>query len=200
MAETATTPRSVAEDFFGSALRDGKVFASNCDSSMEESYPVAYNLGCGGKHWSGWVNVDARADADLTSDLRKLPIESDSADAVAAIHVLEHFYYWEVFDLLTEWKRILKPGGKMILELPCLDKVFGYVAKCVQAREPMAEFMTLLALYGDPKHEDPAMCHKWGWFTAPLIDMLKSVGMREITVCEAHYHFVFRDFRIECVK
>jgi predicted SAM-dependent methyltransferase len=69
--------------------------------------------------------------ADIQCDLRKLELATDSADAVAAIHVLEHFYEWEVYDLLTEWKRVLKPGGKMILELPCMDKVFAYVHNCV---------------------------------------------------------------------
>ncbi len=129
-----------------------------------------------------------------------MEIASDSADAVAAIHVLEHFYEWEAFDLLTEWKRILKPGGKMILELPCMDKVFGYVTRCVQAKEPMQPFMTLMAMYGDPKHKDPAMCHKWGYFTKPLVSLLESVGMREIKVCNPRYHFPFRDMRLECVK
>ncbi len=119
---------------------------------------------------------------------------------MAAIHVLEHFYYWEVFDLLTEWRRILKPGGKMILELPCLDKVFGYVVKCINKKEPMALFMTLSALYGETKHEDPAMVHKFGWFTQPLKEMLESVGMREIQVMAPHYHFPFRDMRITAIK
>jgi len=132
--------------------------------------------------------------------LRKLEIASDSADAVAAIHVLEHFYEWEAFDLLTEWKRVLKPGGKMILELPCMDKVFGYAVNCVKKNEPMQSFMTLLAMYGDPQYKDPHMCHKWGWFQKPLIAMLESVGMKDIKVCPTRYHFNFRDQRLECVK
>lgn len=138
--------------------------------------------------------------ADLKADLRALPIASESADAVAAIHVIEHFYEWEVFDILTEWKRILKPGGTMILELPCLDKVFGYIAQCVEKREPMAPFMTLFALYGDPQHKDPAMCHKFGWFTVHMQEMLQRVGMREIQNETPRYHHVFRDMRWECVK
>jgi ubiquinone/menaquinone biosynthesis C-methylase UbiE len=113
---------------------------------------------------------------------------------------LEHFYEWEAFDLLTEWKRILKPGGKMILELPCMDKVFGYVTHCVRNHEEMASFMTLYAMYGDPKYQDPLMCHKWGWFTTPLKALLEKVGMREIHVMQPRYHFAFRDMRIECVK
>lgn len=102
--------------------------------------------------------------------------------------------------MLTEWRRILKPGGKMILELPCMDKVFGYAVRCVNESQGMMPFMTLLALYGDPKHKDVAMCHKWGWFTEPLLDLLRQVGMREIKNVEARYHFPFRDMRLECVK
>jgi ubiquinone/menaquinone biosynthesis C-methylase UbiE len=158
-------------------------------------------LGCGNKKWDGWINVDLHSDiADIKCDLRKLEIASDSADAVAAIHVLEHFYEWEAFDVLTEWKRILKPNGKMILELPCMDKVFAYVHNCVVSKQPLQPFMTLLALYGDPKHKQPAMCHKWGWFQEPLRQMLESVGMERIEFCVPKYHFPFRDMRIECYK
>jgi ubiquinone/menaquinone biosynthesis C-methylase UbiE len=168
---------------------------------VEDTYETAYNLGCGSKKWDGWINVDLHSDiSDIKCDLRKLEIASDSADAVAAIHVLEHFYEWEVADLLTEWKRVLKPGGKMILELPCMDKVFAYVTNCVINKEPLQPFMTMWALYGDPKHKSEAMCHKWGWFQTPLRNMLESVGMTEIKFCEPNYHFPFRDMRVECLK
>ncbi len=127
-------------------------------------------------------------------------IASESADAVAAIHVLEHFYEWEAKALLTEWKRILKPGGKLILELPCMDKIFGYVIWCIQHKSSMEAFMTVHALYGDPKHEDPGMCHKWGWFKHPLFELLERVGWSKIEDCEPRYHFEFRDQRWECTK
>ena len=185
----------------GAILRDGKIFAANTNRTVEDSYGTAYNLGCGTKKWDGWINVDLYSDvSDIKCDLRKLEIASDSADAVAAIHVLEHFYEWEVADLLTEWKRVLKPGGKMILELPCMDKVFAYVTNCVANREPLQPFMTLNALYGDPKYKNEAMCHHWGWFQVPLRQMLESVGMQKIEFFEPRYHFPFRDMRIECYK
>ena len=185
----------------GAILRDGKIFAANTNRTVEDSYGTAYNLGCGTKKWDGWINVDLYSDvSDIKCDLRKLEIASDSADAVAAIHVLEHFYEWEVADLLTEWKRVLKPGGKMILELPCMDKVFAYVTNCVANREPLQPFMTLNALYGDPKYKNEAMCHHWGWFQVPLRQMLESVGMQKIEFFEPRYHFPFRDMRVECYK
>jgi len=185
----------------GAILRDGKIFAANTNRTVEDSYGTAYNLGCGTKKWDGWINVDLYSDvSDIKCDLRKLEIASDSADAVAAIHVLEHFYEWEVADLLTEWKRVLKPGGKMILELPCMDKVFAYVTNCVANREPLQPFMTLNALYGDPKYKNEAMCHHWGWFQVPLRQMLESVGMQRVEFFEPRYHFPFRDMRVECYK
>jgi len=187
--------------FQGAEIRDGVVHAKNTNRQVEDVYGVAYNLGCGKKKWDGWINVDLHSDiSDIKCDLRKLEIGSDSADAVAAIHVLEHFYEYEVFDVLTEWKRVLKPNGKMILELPCMDKVFAYIHNCVITKTPLMPFMTLHALYGDPKYKDPAMCHRWGWFEVPLKQMLKSVGMERIEFKEPNYHFPFRDMRIECYK
>ncbi len=163
---------------------------------------MAYNLGSGRCRWAGWINVDLKADvADLVSDVRRLPmIESDSADAVAAIHVLEHFYLWEADGILKEWRRILKPGGKLIIEVPCLDKIFAYVTRCVQLKAAMEPFMTLAAIYGDPSHEEPAMMHKWGYFTEHLIKLVENAGMREIHARLPKYHFAFRDMRIESIK
>lgn len=128
-------------------------------------------------------------------------IETGSADAVAAIHVIEHFYDWEALPLILEWRRILKPGGKMILELPCLDKIFRYVADCLKDGEKaMYAFMTLHALYGDPKHRDPLMMHKNGFFHDRMKALLTEAGMREIQSCKPRYHFPGRDQRWEAIK
>lgn len=192
---------SEQQTYQGSVIRDGKIFAQNSGVCVEERYPTAYNLGSGRARWDGWINVDGTAEADIQADIRSLPmIPTDSADAVAAIHVLEHFYEWEAEPLLTEWKRILKPGGKMILELPSMDKVFRYIAWAVTTGADLQAFMSLHAMWGDPVYRSPAMCHKWGWFQKPLVALLEKIGMREIRLCDARYHFRFRDQRIECVK
>ena len=86
------TKERVEKYLGGAKIRDGKIFAANSDRCMEDDYETAYNLGCGKKHWNGWVNVDLYSDvSDIKCDLRKLELASNSADAVAAIHVLEHF-------------------------------------------------------------------------------------------------------------
>ena len=76
------------------------------------------NLGCGDKILPGYVNVDvveARAGMkpDVVCDLRNLsPFASDSADEILSVHVVEHFWRWEVADILREWVRVLKPLHK----------------------------------------------------------------------------------------
>ena len=81
------------------------------------------NLGWGGIHLKAEegieeITVDLVEPADVVCDIRKLPFEDDSVDGVYASHVLEHFYSHEIDDVLSEWKRVIKPGGKIILAVP----------------------------------------------------------------------------------
>lgn len=140
------------------------------------------------------------AAADLVSDLRALPIESDTANEAVAIHVLEHFYEWEAVDVLKEWRRILKPGGRLIVELPCLDKVLRYLAEAFTNRYPIRAHMTWWALYGDPRHKDPYMCHKWGYTERMLKDVLQEAGFTTINFEPPRYHVLQRDMRAVAIK
>jgi hypothetical protein len=109
-----------------------------------------------------------------------------------AVHVVEHFYLWEVPDLLTEWIRVLRPGGKMIIEVPDLVKVMNYMASGIS--EPA---LTMWPLYGDPSHEDPLMGHKWGYTEGSLARMMDHVGLEKLERKPAEYHMKDqRDMRI----
>lgn len=160
---------------------------------------VKLHLGCGFKRWDGWTNIDL-AEGDISADLRSLPFDDDHADVAAAIHVLEHFNPWEVQPLLKEWKRILKPGGKLILELPCMDKILYYMTQCLQMRQPMDLQMTWLALWGDPRHHSVAMMHKWGYTKDQLRAEIVQAGFCNIEMQEPKYHVAQRDMRLVAFK
>jgi predicted SAM-dependent methyltransferase len=87
---------------------------------------IKLNLGCGDKILDGYVNVDvvqerAGRHPDVNCDIRKLDVFSDEyCDEILAVHVVEHFWRWEVEAVIKEWIRVLKPGGRMILECPNL--------------------------------------------------------------------------------
>lgn len=155
------------------------------------------NLGCGHKHLPHpWVNVDLIAkgqDPDINADVRDLHMIPDNhADIVAAFHVIEHFYRWEVPGILEEWRRVLKPGGQIILECPDIRKVLFHMVN--NNNDPS---YTMWALYGNPWHKDPAMCHRWGYTPAMLRILMENAEFVDIEEQPAQTHMKeARDMRM----
>lgn len=52
------------------------------------------------------------------SDARTLPIESEKCDVVYSIGLIEHFNTEDLEKVLSEKKRVLKHGGKLVLMVP----------------------------------------------------------------------------------
>ena len=153
------------------------------------------HLGCGKRRFPGWINIDLH-NSDHDCDIRKLPFDDDSTDEICSIHCVEHFYVTEIKNILIEWRRVLKPGGKITLELPCLDKVLWHF----QNGSP--ENFTLWPLYGDPRtHVDgePAL-HKWCWSREQFRALLNSVGLNGVTEETPKFHQPTRDMRWVAIK
>ena len=157
--------------------------------------PVRLNLGCGTRVLDDWINVDLvprggrnfqsikGKTPDVISDIRNLDFDDDYADEAMAIHVVEHFYIWEVDDVLKEWVRVLKTGGKLIIEVPDLEKVVLYISE--GSTHPS---FTLWPLYGDPSEKDPLMVHKWCYTASSLGKMMKHVGLKNVEREPAQFH------------
>jgi SAM-dependent methyltransferase len=156
---------------------------------------VKLHLGCGKKRWEGFVNVDIH-DSDMDCDVRCLPLNDCVADEIHAIHVAEHFFRHELPVVLAEWCRVLKPGGKLVVELPCWDKVKALIA------HGAPENMTRWALYGEPRtHVDgfPAL-HKWCWGIGEFRSMLIDVGFVNVEKQTPLFHQPVRDMRFVAWK
>ena len=156
---------------------------------------VRLNLGCGDKILDGYVNVDvveARAGKrpDVICDLRALTaFDDDTADEVMAIHVVEHFWRWEVEAVLSEWIRVLKPGGQLVLECPNLAAACAQFLKNPEAQSgpgPEGQ-MSMWVFYGDPAWHDPLMVHRWGYTPHSLSRMLESLGLVDVHQAAAQY-------------
>lgn len=166
---------------------------------MEEIGGVRLNLGSGSVHWPGWIGCDLSG-ADVDCDIRNLPFPNDYADAIAAIHVVEHLHSWELLDTLRGWYRVLKPGGQLILELPCMNKVFGVIAHAVQKGNKIPQGFVWAALYGKQDFKRPEMCHKYAYSIETLSALVAQAGFTDVFSCEPRYHFKERDMRIEATK
>ena len=146
---------------------------------------VRLNLGCGDKILPGYVNVDVAPSRngrrpDVLCDLRKLAsFGNSSAEEVMAIHVVEHFWRWEVVEVLREWVRVLRPGGRMVLECPNLASACREVLEGPpQAVGPGQEGQrSMWVLYGDPRWQDPLMVHRWGYTPQSLAQVMQEAGL-----------------------
>ncbi len=154
-------------------------------SVLKSCEPKRLNLGCGDKILSGYINIDVAksrngATPDLLCDLHNLStIETNSIDEILSVHVIEHFWRWEVDAVLQEWVRVLKPGGKMFLECPNLISACKAFLQDPDATsgEGQEGQRTMWVFYGDPAWQDPLMNHRWGYTPNSLINLMKKAGL-----------------------
>lgn len=161
---------------------------------------IRWHLGAGDKRWPGWVNQDVNDDPflgapDVKCDVMKLPAETETVDEIQAIHLFEHLHRMDAPDALKEWHRVLRQDGRLVLEMPCLEKIAAFI---VAGEKNMR--LTVLGLYGDPRDKRPDMLHKWGYSQAELQQCLEDAGFRQIEFKEPKFHVAKRDMRAECVK
>lgn len=170
---------------------------------------IKLNLGSGGSPLPGYVNVDLAPERggqipDVVCDVRDLKVFPDNyADEIISIHVVEHFWRWEVVDILKEWVRVLKPGGRLILECPNLITACEEVLKDPNvASGPGPEGQrSMWCLYGDPSHKDPLMCHRWLYTPVSLGQVLLEAGLTDLKRELAEFKLKDpRDMRVTGVK
>lgn len=112
------------------------------------------------------------------------------------MHVIEHVYRWEANALVLEWARLLKSGGRLILELPNIDAA----AKNLLAGQ--SDQMGMWPLYGDWSHRDPYMMHRHGYTPKTIVALAKECGFVNITMLppKTHGARANRDMRLEATK
>lgn len=153
------------------------------------------HVGSGDKIWPGFVNCDLHAEADVNTDCRKLPFEDDSIEEIHSIHFVEHIPRLSVDNMLMDWHRVLKRGGKLVLEVPCLDKIAKNILEGVKDLR-----MTTLGIFGDPRDQRAGMLHAWAYTEHELVECVRQCGFGSVEVKEPVFHAKKRDMRIEAVK
>lgn len=172
---------------------------------------VRLNVGCGIRLREGYINIDVQEAKslsgeivvpDLLSDAKSIPLPDHCAHELVAIHIFEHFYRWEVEGVLAEWRRLLKPRGLLALELPDIVKCARNLLKGIEGNKH-PEQLSMWGLYGDPRHCDHYMTHKWGWTPKTLKALLEANGFEGVRSMSTQFHPIgrdVRDMRIEATR
>ena len=161
------------------------------------------HLGCGRHYLDGWVNVDivphpkAKKPPDVLGSVTKLGFPDQSADEIMAIHLFEHMNKHEAIKTLHEWARVLKQGGRLILEMPDLMKC---CKNFIQNQDDPKN--SLFGIYGNHDEESEFMYHKYGWTCSTLKPHLKAAGFTDIIEADPQWHGQrkHRDFRVEATR
>jgi predicted SAM-dependent methyltransferase len=145
------------------------------------SEPVRINLGSGMTPIEGWVNVDVLPDApgvDVVADIsERLPFSDGEAELLHASHLLEHFPTDDIPRMLREWRRVLKPGGKLLIAVPDLERISRVIVEKEGWFTPPHN-PWLGAIYGGQK--DAFDFHKTGYTEAWLAYLLQNAGFGEL--------------------
>jgi predicted SAM-dependent methyltransferase len=90
---------------------------------MEKENTVKLNLGCGEDVRPGYVNADIRRidGVAVVCDMKALPFRDGSLEEITARDVIEHVSWRKVPGMVREWRRALRPFGRLILQTPDLE-------------------------------------------------------------------------------
>jgi predicted SAM-dependent methyltransferase len=94
--------------------------------------PRRLNLGCGFDHREGFLNVDLHEfhKPDLIADVTKLGMLPDGIyEEIIAQDVLEHLPRTSTVEVLREWSRLLKVGGRLHLRVPSVIDLAALMKK-----------------------------------------------------------------------
>lgn len=156
------------------------------------------NIGCGSRKVPGFTGVDAVAErtaAEIVAKADNIPLPDQSVDEIMAIHLFEHFYRWECDTVIAEWKRLLIPGGVLTLELPNLKKCCENILSGRMEGGKHPDQLGMWGCYGDPRHGDQFMAHRWGWTPETLKAFLTEHGFVKIKEEPTQCHPAGRNHR-----
>jgi len=175
------------------------------------NHNAKFNFGCAGDIMHDAINVDLYDErAGLLMDIQKpMPdMPDDCGGLIIASHVFEHLNPFTIVQTLIEWKRILRPGGKLVMEMPHFIKLCEWVLDAYRLPEKKQDMPGNIAMmYGviNTTDKDDASKitspHLYGWYEENLKEQLDRAGYVNISFTDkTEYPHPGPCFRVEAFK
>lgn len=143
------------------------------------------------------LDLDPKVVPDIicsTVDMRRL-VPSDSFDAVWSSHNLEHLFDHEVPLALAEFRRVLKPGGYLLLRCPDLPAILATIARTgleepayISPAGPIAPLDMLFGHRPSIAQGNRFMAHHTGFSDVRLGRLLREAGFSEVLTRSAEHY------------
>jgi predicted SAM-dependent methyltransferase len=136
----------------------------------------------------GWLNTDLyplSISAVALDATKTFPLPDSSFDYVFSEHQLEHIDYSGALNMLKECRRILRPGGKIRLAVPSLDRLIELIQ--TRRTEVQDRYIRYSTDFWWPSVQNPGPCfafnsafmnwgHKFLYDQATLRNALETTG------------------------
>lgn len=171
---------------------------------LTEAHPVVLHVGCGaadpaklpqGYFQPGqWrelrLDIDPGVAPDIQASITEMPMVADnSVDAVWSSHNLEHLFAHEVPLALSEFHRVLRPGGFALVTMPDLQQVAALVAEglledpaYISMLGPITPLDMLYGFRPAIAQGNEFMAHRTGYTARTLGEHLARAGFADIQV------------------
>ena len=165
---------------------------------------IKLDLGSGPLPQPGYYSVDLYDDrAQVKMDINKLDFDDESVSELLASHVFEHLNPYKIAGVLTDWLRVLKPGGRLIMEMPNIEELCKRFTNSTNKQE---RYGIINIIYGsiNTLGDDVTNInspHLFGWYPEIVYDILCGTGFEDIKFGpEQIPHIGNMNFRVEAKK
>jgi predicted SAM-dependent methyltransferase len=142
---------------------------------------IKLNLGCWNRNIPGFINIDL---CDFTHIHHKSSIddlsmfEDNSVDLIYSSHSFEYFDRFEAKNVLNEWNRVLKTGGKLRLAVPDFDKLILVYKKTGEIEKILGPLFGRMKI--NTKNGPKTLFHKTTYNFKSLSELLVENGFHKI--------------------
>ena len=172
-----------------------------------EKRDVKLNLGCGPMHLDDYINIDVdhRACADFYLPFSELgqAFAAKSAAEILMVHSLSYLNLWQARQLLRTCHRLLRAEGRLIIELPSIEKCARHL---LDSQGDLAAYMEgVRGIYAfdltEITNQIAYTPYSFGWSAWHLESELRDAAFAKIVVTEPQFHQQpWRDIRVEATK
>ncbi len=197
----------VAKRIMPSTAELGPKIVPRIQGPLTELTDIKLNLGCGPMHLDGYINIDGdpRACADFYVDFKDVgtAFSKGSVAEILMLHSLSYLNLWQARDLFLAVRDLLRPGGRLVIELPDIENCARKLLESSGDLQPYLEGVRGVYAF-DPsqvKKKLPIVPYAFGWSAWHLRQELLEAGFHSTSQHPPQFHGqIWRDVRIEAIK
>jgi len=175
-----------------------------------QNQEININIGCGADYQPDCINIDRDPNvrSDISTDYTNIDqlFAPQSIASITLNHSIGYLPIWEAQDFFKKAKRLLKPGGKLVIETPNILKAIEKIQTSVASisNGEIAEYIEGVRAFhafgvDDMQTKNSYTPYSLSWSPEHIKHELQSAEFSQIKILPPQTHSMWRDMRVEAV-